>query len=121
MALKTYGPMAVDWENRIDFDRLRRERLARAKALLAKSEMGSLLCFDMNNVRYITAAHIGTWAQEKANRFKLLPQNDEPNLWEFGTAAKNHALNCPWLGPERSRTGHTMLHAPITAELGRVE
>ena len=27
MALKTYGSMAVDWENRIDFDRLRRERL----------------------------------------------------------------------------------------------
>src|SRR4029077_3365279 len=63
MALKTYGPMAVDWENRIDFDRLRRERLARAKALLEKSEMGALLCFDMNNVRYLTATHIGTWAQ----------------------------------------------------------
>ena len=37
MALPTYGTMAVDWENRIDFDRLRRERLARAKELLAKS------------------------------------------------------------------------------------
>ena len=35
MALPTYGTMAVDWENRVDFDRLRRERLARAKALLA--------------------------------------------------------------------------------------
>ena len=54
MALKTYGTMAVDWEQRIDLDRLRRERLARIKALLAKSEMGALLCFDMNNVRYIT-------------------------------------------------------------------
>ena len=28
MAIKTYGTMAVDWEQRIDFDRLRRERLA---------------------------------------------------------------------------------------------
>ena len=80
MALKTYGPMAVDWENRIDFDRLRRERLARAKTLLAKSEMGALLCFDMNNVRYLTATHIGTWAQDKISRFSLLPQNDEPIL-----------------------------------------
>ena len=71
MGLKTYGPMAVDWENRIDFDRLRRERLARAKELLAKSEMGALLCFDMNNVRYITATHIGTWAQDKISRFSL--------------------------------------------------
>jgi len=51
VALKTYGPMAVDWENRIDFDRLRRERLARVKALLAKSEMGAMLWFDMKNVR----------------------------------------------------------------------
>ncbi len=98
MALKTYGSMAVDWEKRIDFDRLRRERLARAKALLAKSEMGALLCFDMNNVRYITATHIGTWAQDKNSRFTLLPQNDEPILWDFGSAAKHHQLNCPWLG-----------------------
>jgi len=34
MALKTHGTMAVDWEQRIDFDRLRRERLQRAKDLL---------------------------------------------------------------------------------------
>ena len=29
MALKTYGTMGVDWEQRVDFDRLRRVRLAR--------------------------------------------------------------------------------------------
>ena len=104
MALPTYGTMAVDWEKRVDFDRLRRERLARAKALLKQSEMGALLCFDMNNVRYLTATHIGTWAQDKANRFTLLPQNDEPILWDFGSAARHHQLHCPWLG-ERSRPG----------------
>ncbi|MEK7443066.1 MAG: aminopeptidase P family protein, partial [Chloroflexota bacterium] len=92
MAIKTYGTMAVDWEQRIDFDRLRRERLARIKMLLKESEMGALLCFDMNNVRYITATHIGTWAQDKANRFTLLPQDDEPILWDFGSAAKHHQL-----------------------------
>ncbi len=75
MALKTYGTMAVDWEQRIDLDRLRRERLARIKSLLAKSEIGALLCFDMNNVRYITSTHIGTWAQDKISRFTLLPQS----------------------------------------------
>ena len=36
MALKTHGTMAVDWEQRIDFDRLRHERLQRAKDLLAE-------------------------------------------------------------------------------------
>src|SRR5229473_1782883 len=120
MALKTYGPMAVDWENRIDFDRLRRERLARAKALLAKSEMGALLCFDMNNVRYLTATHIGTWAQDKISRFSLLPQNDEPILWDFGSAARHHQQNCPWLG-ERSRPGIPLLRGAMSPEMGRAE
>src|ERR1700721_1570184 len=118
MALKTYGMMAVDWEKSIDFDRLRRERLAKAKALLAKSEMGAVLCFDMNNVRYLTSTHIGTWAQDKANRFTLLPQNDEPILWDFGSAAKHHQLNCPWLG-ERSRPRISMLRGAMTPEMGR--
>src|ERR1700720_415664 len=120
MALPTYGTMAVDWENRVDFDRLRRERLARAKGLLKKSEMGALLCFDMNNVRYLTATHIGTWAQDKANRFTLLPQNDEPILWDFGSAAKHHQLHCPWLG-ERSRAGISVLRGAMTPEMGRAE
>src|SRR6267154_239217 len=110
--------MAVDWENRIDFDRLRKERLARAKALLAKSEMGALLCFDMNNVRYITATHIGTWAQDKISRFCLLPQNDEPILWDFGSAAKHHQLYCPWLG-DRSRAGLSTFRGSISPEAGR--
>ncbi|HXM91448.1 MAG TPA: M24 family metallopeptidase, partial [Candidatus Dormibacteraeota bacterium] len=120
MALKTYGAMAVDWENRIDFERLRTERLARAKALLAKSEMGALLCFDMNNVRYLTATHIGTWAQDKISRFALLPQNDEPILWDFGSAARHHQQNCPWLG-ERSRPGIPLLRGAMSPEMGRAE
>src|ERR1700745_136405 len=120
MALRTHGTMAVDWEQRIDFDRLRRERLARIKALLAKSEMGSLLCFDMNNVRYITATHIGTWAQDKANRFTLLPQQDAPTLWDFAPAAKHHQLHCPWLG-ERSRPGISMLRGAMSPQMGRAE
>ena len=120
MAIKTYGTMAVDWEQRIDMDRLRRERLARAKALLEKSEMGALLCFDMNNVRYLTATHIGTWAQDKISRFTLLPQNDEPILWDFGSAAKHHQLNCPWLG-DRSRPGISLLRGAMSPEMGRAE
>jgi len=120
MGLKTFGTMAVDWEQRIDFDRLRRERLDRIKALLAKSEMGSLLCFDMNNVRYITATHIGTWAQDKISRFTLLPQNDEPILWDFGSAARHHQLNCPWLG-DRSRAGIPLLRGAMSPEMGRAE
>jgi len=108
MGLKTYGLMAVDWEERVNVDRLRRERLDRIKVALKKSELGALLCFDMNNIRYITATHIGTWAMDKLVRFSLLPQDDEPILWDFGSAARHHQIYCPWLG-ERSRAGISTL------------
>ena len=108
MGLKTFGLMGVDWEERVNLERLRQERLKRIKAALKKSEMGALLCFDMNNVRYITATHIGTWAMDKMVRFSLLPQDDEPIMWDFGSAARHHQIYCPWLA-ERSRAGISTL------------
>ena len=57
----TYGSMAVDWEERIDFDRLRRQRLAKLREKLDESQIGALLAFDFANIRYMTATHIGTW------------------------------------------------------------
>jgi Xaa-Pro aminopeptidase len=113
--------MAVDWEERVNFERLRKERLARAKKLLEESELGALLCFDMNNVRYITATHIGTWAVDKLVRFTLLPQNDEPILWDFGSAARHHKLYCPWLGDGRSRAGISTLRGAVSPQSGQAE
>lgn len=119
MATRTYGTMAVDWEQRTDMERLRTERLARAKHQLKESSLGALLCFDMNNIRYLTATHIGTWAFDKLIRFCLLPQNGEPILWDFGSAARHHALYCPWLdGEERSRAGISTLRGAVE---GRAE
>jgi Xaa-Pro aminopeptidase len=120
MAIKTYGLNGVDWEERVNFERLRNERLARMKQLLKESEMGALLCFDMNNIRYITATHIGTWAMDKLARFSLLPQDDEPIMWDFGSAARHHQLYNPWLG-ERSRAGISTQRGAMLPESGRAE
>jgi Xaa-Pro aminopeptidase len=108
MGLKTFGLQTVDWEERVNFERLRTERLARVTQRLEASELGALLCFDMNNIRYITATHIGTWAMDKLVRFTLLPRGDQPILWDFGSAARHHQIYCPWLG-ERSRAGISTL------------
>ena len=115
---RTYGTMAVDWEQRVDFDRLRRERLARANEHLEGSELGALLCFDMANIRYVTATHIGTWAIDKLIRFCLLPRGDEPIMWDFGSAARHHELYNPWLGDGRSRAGISTLRGAVE---GRAE
>ena len=111
MALRTYGTMQVDWEQRADLDRLRRERLARATEHLERSELGALLCFDMANIRYITATHIGTWAMDKLIRFALFTRHSDPVVWDFGSAAKHHQLYNPWLSTTHT-TADADPHAP---------
>ena len=93
--------MAVDWEPRIDFDRLRAYRLERTKTALEGSDLGALLLFDPNNLRYVTSTAIGTWERDKNIRFALVPRDGDPILWDFGSAARHHQLYCPWL-PESS-------------------
>src|SRR5205085_11342991 len=120
MAIKTYGLMGVDWEERVNFERLRNERLARIKKLLKESEMGALLCFDMANIRYSTATHIGTWAMDKLARFSLLSRGEDPIVWDFGSAARHHELYCPWL-EGRSPAGISTMRGAMSPESGRAE
>ena len=117
---KTFGLNAVDWEDRVDIARLRRERLARISRLLAESELGGLLCFDMVNIRYLTATHIGTWAMDKLTRFSLLPRDDEPIIWDFGSAARHHEQYCSWL-EGRTPAGISTLRGAMSPESGRSE
>jgi Xaa-Pro dipeptidase len=110
MAVRTFGPNAVDWEQRVDLDRLRGQRLARLKETLDRSELGALLTFDFANIRYMTATHIGTWAMDKLIRFALLPRGGEPVIWDFGSAARHHQLYNGWLDyPARRNDGDTSL------------
>ncbi|PVG83992.1 aminopeptidase [Nocardioides gansuensis] len=126
VAIRTYGPNAVDWEERIDLGRLRTDRLDRLNATLEESWLGSLLSFDFSNIRYMTSTHIGTWAMDKLIRFALLPRGAPPVVWDFGSAAKHHQLFNPWLdGTARARAGISTLRgafppeAPIAADVAR--
>src|SRR5690242_10569093 len=119
MAIRTYGPNAVDWEQRIDLDRLRDQRLARLKDTLERSDLGALLTFDFSNIRYMTSTHIGTWAMDKLIRFALLPRGGEPIVWDFGSAARHHQLYNPWLdGTARARAGISTLRGAFHPDAG---
>jgi Xaa-Pro dipeptidase len=110
--------MTVDWEQRVDPDRLRTYRFGRARDALEASELGALLLFDFNNIRYVTSTHIGEWARDKMTRFALLTRGGQPHLWDFGSAAKHHRLYCPWLPPENVRGGMIGLRGAVAPEAG---
>jgi Xaa-Pro aminopeptidase len=114
------GRMAVDFEERVDFDRLRRYRLARARAALDTSELGAVLLFDINNIRYVSATMIGEWARDKVARYTLLTRSGEPIVWDFGSAARHHQLYAPWIESENSRAGMLGLRGAVAPDAGLV-
>ena len=105
-ALPALGIMAVDFEERVDYRRLHRYRLGRVKQALEKSELGALLVFDVNNIRYCTSTKIGEWERDKLCRWALITRtSNDPILWDFGSAAVHHKLYTPWLKPENCKAG----------------
>jgi len=116
--LPVLGTMGVDFEERVDYRRLHRYRLARAQAALEASDLGALLLFDDNNVRYVTSTKIGEWARDKLSRFVLLARGQDPILWDFGSAAVHHKLYSPWLKPENCKAGLVGMRGTVDPAFG---
>ena len=114
-ALPALGTMGVDFEERVDYRRLHRYRLARARQALEKSDLGALLVMDVNNIRYLTSTKIGEWERDKICRWALLTRGSaDPILWDFGSAAVHHRLYAPWLKPENCKAGLLGLRGTVS-------
>ncbi|WP_428647960.1 M24 family metallopeptidase [Roseibium sp.] len=116
--LPAWGHMSVDFERRIDHDRLRRYRLSRAREALKASNCGTLLLFDVNNIRYVSATKIGEWERDKMCRFCLLTGDDAPYVWDFGSAAYHHKKFSDWLVPDHCRAGVVGMRGTIPPSFG---
>jgi Xaa-Pro aminopeptidase len=116
--LPVLGTMGVDFEERVDYRRMHRYRLGRAQAALEASDLGALLLFDDNNIRYVTSTKIGEWARDKLSRWTLLVRGGDPILWDFGSAAVHHRLYAPWLKPENCKAGLVGLRGTVDPAFG---
>lgn len=112
------GNMSVDFEERVDFKRLHRYRIARTRQALEKSNLGAILCFDNNNIRYLTSSVIGEWSRDKICRYALFTGNGSPYLWDFGSAASHHRLYAPWLDNDKCLAGMLGLRGAVSVEAG---
>jgi Xaa-Pro aminopeptidase len=119
--LSAPGHMGVDYEQRVDFARLREHRLGRAKASLAASGCGSFLLFDFYNIRYTTQTWIGGALGDKMIRYALLAGDQDPVLWDFGSAVKHHKLNSQWVPEENYRAGFLGFRGAVAPSVGLME
>ncbi len=119
--LQAPGHTNVDYEQRVDMDRLRTYRLDRAKRSLESSECGAFLLFDFYNIRYTTQTWIGGALGDKMTRYALLTRDGDPMLWDFGSAVRHHQLYSPWLKPENNHPGMLGMRGAVAPSAGLME
>lgn len=95
---RVYSVTSTDWQARVDFDRLRRDRLARARMMMDKHDLGAVVCFVGENVRYITGVYQGNWKNNIFIRYCVLPRDGDPVLFETaGSDLECARIDAPWL------------------------
>jgi Xaa-Pro dipeptidase len=101
----TLGMMATYSEQRIDFDAMRKYKWDRLQAQLEAKNLGGLICFDPDNVRYATSTTLADWARDKYVRWCVIPRGGQPVLFEVGTAVDVKKNLCPWIETENIMPG----------------
>ncbi|MCZ7568387.1 MAG: Xaa-Pro peptidase family protein [Ardenticatenaceae bacterium] len=100
--MSQYGFMGVDWEERIDFDRLRAERLQKAKTALDGSDVDILFVFRTEDARYLTGfrSHLHPVSM-LGNAVTVLPKGGDPILY---TMDYEHCrIRMPWMRADQIR------------------
>ena len=82
--LDLLGQNVVDFEERVNIPRLKKERLERLQREMAKADLGGLVLFDPLNIRYATGRRIpGGAAMRGIYSYTLVPQEGTPYVPEF--------------------------------------
>jgi Xaa-Pro aminopeptidase len=95
---RVYSQTGADWQYRVDFDRLRKERLQKARDAMAEAELGAMVLYAGANVRYVTGSYQGNWKYNIDIRYCVLPADGEPILFETaGSDLQCAKIDLPWM------------------------
>ncbi len=114
MAGYALGPFQVDYEQRVDFAELRRQRVEKARAQMEAAGLDALLVWKDENVRYLTGLRAQLIAgKSSALNGVLFPRDAHPILLCSGGERDRALAKMPWISE---------VHAiPILEEKGLVE
>jgi len=95
---RLYSQTGADWQYRVDFDRLRKERLAKLQEQMVAQDLGALVLFAGANIRYATASYQGNWKYNINIRYAVVPNGGEPVLFETaGSDLQCAKIDLPWM------------------------
>jgi Xaa-Pro aminopeptidase len=95
---RLYSQTGADWQYRVDFDRLRKDRLQKLREQMTAHNLGALVLFAGANIRYATASYQGNWKYNINIRYAVLPNGGEPVLFETaGSDLQCAKIDLPWM------------------------
>ena len=103
-----FGPGAVDWQERINFERMRRERLVKFQAAMRKHGIAACLLSRSDNIRYATGVR-GAPEFVPGLRYALAFTEHDPIMYELGDTLELNRRQCTWIKPENWRFSYCWL------------
>ncbi len=94
-----WGQEGVDWDERINFERMRQERLAKAQLVMKKTGVAACLLARPENIRYVTSTKAVEFIDQL--RYTLAFAEHDPILYEMPPGKLFGS--CPWIKPENLR------------------
>ncbi len=90
-----WGTQGKDYEMGVNFDRLRRERLAKAQAAIKARGLGAVLFFDFDSIRYICGTTILELFRDFMTQYCICAAEGLPVLFDSAVPAKR--ISAPWM------------------------
>lgn len=102
--MASFGTASIDWQERINWQRMRDYRLARAREAMRRHGLGAILAMYDENVRYLTTTLTPGWNRLKPGlRYAILIEGKQPILYEQGDIGVHVRRHSPWLPPQNVR------------------
>jgi Xaa-Pro aminopeptidase len=99
--MANFGAVGMDWQQRINWDRMRTYRLERARERMKAHGLGALLLMYDENIRYVTGTLTPGWCKLKPGlRYALLCGDDAPVMFEQGDVGFQLERHSPWIPKE---------------------
>lgn len=96
----SYGTGIVDWQERVDPVRLRKERADKLREVMKRNDVAVLLLQREDNIRYATG--LAGDAFQPGLRYCLFFVDHETVIWEHA-GRQEHRDEWPWIKPENWR------------------
>ena len=105
---RLYSQTGADWQYRVDFERLRQERLQKTREQMEIHDLGALVLFAGANIRYVTGSYQGNWKYNINIRYAVLPRGGEPVFFETAGSDLHCAIiDLPWIPEQNIRPAIT--------------